>query len=275
MIRLCFVGCSIAIASVVSAQSSSTPVSISRVRIAGGAFNTAERTVSLSLDVAGAPTAMRVSEKSDMAGVPWRAFTSSPTYTLSSEPGSKIVFVQVGRSATITTTSPLRTGDQVLQNVSFVPAPSVVSTIARDTIVLGLPDLRSTVIMPATVKDNQSFDFEVQISNAGQVTPPGQVIQVYNSFVTNTISMEHVDVNFMLQNLVGDGCVFTDVPTIECSLAQMPPGRIVGIQLRAKATRAVPSTQTQITHTLRTRIVPIRESNTANNWRDTPITILK
>src|SRR4029078_7036292 len=118
-------------------------------------------------------------------------------------------------------------------------------------------------------------DFEVQISNAGQVTPPGQVIQVYNSFVTNTISMEHVDVNFMLQNLVGDGCVFTDVPTIECSLAQMPPGRIVGIQLRAKARRAVPWTQTQITHTLRTRIVPIRESNTANNWRDTPITILK
>jgi hypothetical protein len=257
-----------------NASAAQSDLAITRVRIAAGSFNTAERTVSLALDVQGSPTAMRISEKSDMSGVLWKKFSSTPSFTLSSDPGFKVVFVQIGKAKTLSSTLP-RTGDVSINSGDFVPAPAIVSAIARDTIILGLPDLRSKVIMPATVKDNEYFDFEVQISNAGQLTPPNQVIHVYNSFVTNTLSMEHVDVNFMLQNLVGDGCVFTDVPTIECSLAQMPPGRIVGLQLRAKATRAVPSSQTQATYTLRTRIIPIQESNTSNNWRDTPITIVK
>lgn len=261
-----------------SAATAQSDLAITRVRIAAGSFNTAERTVSLALDVQGSPTAMRISEKSDMSGVLWKKFSSTSSFTLSSEPGFKVVFVQIGKTSSISSTissTAIRTTDVSVNTGDFVPAPAVVSAIARDTIILGLPDLRSKVIMPATVKDNEYFDFEVQISNAGQLTPPGQVIHVYNSFVTNALSMEHVDVNFMLQNLVGDGCVFTDVPTIECSLAQMPPGRIVGLQLRAKATRAVPSNQTQATYTLRTRIIPIQESNTSNNWRDTPITIVK
>jgi hypothetical protein len=257
------------------AQSGSTPPSITRVAIANGSFNTGERTVTLNLSVQGSPTAYRASEKSDMSGVLWRTFTTSPSFTLSSEPGRKVVFVQVGRAPTISTDISRTTSTTLTRTIDYVPTPTSLSSIASDTIVLGLPDLRSTVTMPATVRNNTSFSFTVTITNAGQRTPPGEIIRVYNSFVTNTISVEGVEVNFMMQNLVGDGCTFPDVPTIECTLAPMIAGHAIAINIRARVMNGLSSGQTQVTHTLRTRITGIRESNTTNNWRDTPITIVR
>jgi len=248
---------------------------VTSFQVGGGAFNTAERVVSVYLTASGSPTAMRISENSDMSGAVWKSFSASSSFTLSSEPGWKKVYVQVGRAPTLSTDLSRTIDPTITRTISYVVTPTVLSGIVGDTIVLGLPDLRSKVIMPASVKDNQTFDFEVQVSNAGQSTPAGQRINVYNSFVTNSISLERVEVPFMLQNLVGDGCVFTDVPTIECTLAPMPPGRVVSIQIHARVTRALTSTQTSVTHTLRTRIVPIQESNTSNNWRDTPLVIVK
>jgi hypothetical protein len=210
-----------------------------------------------------------------MSGVLWRTFTSSPSFTLSSEPGRKVVFVQVGRAPTISSDLSRTTTTTTTRTIDYVPTPTALSSIVSDTIVLGLPDLRSTVTMPATVRDNSSFSFTVTINNAGQRTPPGEIIRVYNSFVTNTISVEGVEVNFMLQNLVGDGCTFPDVPTIECTLAPMSAGHAIAINVRARVMRGLSDGQTQVTHTLRTRITGIRESNTTNNWRDTPITIVK
>ena len=261
-------------AGVPGAQGTTAPA-LTRVRIASGSFNTAERVVKLDLTVTGSPSAYRASEKSDMSGVLWRTFTSSPSFTLSSEPGTKVVFVQVGRAPTISSDLSRTTTTTTTRTIDYVPTPTTLSSIVSDTIVLGLPDLRSTVVMPATVRDNSSFSFTVTINNAGQRTPPGEIIRVYNSFVTNTISVEGVEVNFMLQNLVGDGCTFPDVPTIECTLAPMPAGHAIAINVRARVMRGLSDGQAQVTHTLRTRITGIRESNTTNNWRDTPITIVK
>ena len=256
---------------VVSAQAPS----LTRVRIASGSFNTAERVVRLDLMVTGSPTAYRASEKSDMSGVLWRTFTSTPSFTLSSEPGWKTVYVQVGRAPTISSDLSRTTSTTLTRTIDYVPAPTVVSAIVADTIVLGLPDLRSSVVMPAVVRDRQRFNFTVKVTNAGQSTPAGEVIRVYNSFVTNTIQISQFGVNWGTQSLVGDGCVPTSIDTLECTLAPMPPGGVVAIEVRAEVVNGVPKDATQVTHTLRTRITGIRESNTTNNWRDTPITIVK
>ena len=259
---------------VMSAQGTTAPT-LTRVRIASGSFNTAERVVRLDLMVTGSPTAYRASEKSDMSGVLWRTFTSTPSFTLSSEPGWKTVYVQVGRAPTISSDLSRTTSTTLTRTIDYVPAPTVVSAIVADTIVLGLPDLRSSVVMPAVVRDRQRFDFTVKVTNAGQSTPAGEVIRVYNSFVTNTIQISQFGVNWGTQSLVGDGCVPTSIDTLECTLAPMPPGGVVAIEVRAEVVNGVPKDATQVTHTLRTRITGIRESNTTNNWRDTPITIVK
>ena len=273
--RLLAVGLALCASQAGGAQSGSTAPSITRVAIANGSFNTAERTVTLNFSVQGSPTAFRASENSDMSGVVWRTFTTSPSFTLSSEPGRKVVFVQVGRAPTISTAISKTTTTTTTRAIAYVPTPTSLSAIVSDTIVLGLPDLRSTVTMPATVRNNTSFNFTVTINNAGQRTPLGEIIRVYNSFVTNTISVEGVEVNFMMQNLVGEGCTFPDVPTIECTLAPMIAGHSIAINVRARVMNGLASGQTQVTHTLRTRITGIRESNTTNNWRDTPITIVQ
>jgi hypothetical protein len=212
-----------------------------------------------------------------MSGAAWRKFTSTPAFTLSSDPGRKIVFVQVGRSPAISTTvakisEPIST---TRLSTDFVPAPTIVSPVASDTIFLGLPDLKSSVTLPAAVHDNTRFEFEVIVSNAGMPTPPNGVINVYNSFVTNTISLELVEVPFGVGRLAGKGCVITDVSTIECTLAPMVHDAAVAIQVTASVVRGLTASQTQATHTLRTRITGITESNTTNNWRDTPITIVR
>ena len=248
---------------------------ISRVTLANGSFNTDSRTVNLAIATTGAtPTAFRTSENADMSGATWRKFSSSPSMTLSSGPGGKIVFVQVGTSPSIST-SP-STASRTVQPLAgdFVVAPTTVSNIARDTIVLGLPDIRSTVTMPSVVRDGQTFEFKVLISNAGQMSPPSEVIEVYNSFVTNTIQLSLVEVAFLGQ-LRGKGCKITDTPTVECSVAPLAPNGAMAINVTATVRNGIPQGQTQVTHTLRTRISGVRESNYANNWRDTPITIVK
>jgi hypothetical protein len=55
----------------------------------------------------------------------------------------------------------------------------------------------------------------------------------------------------------------------------MIAGHSIAINIRARVMNGLASGQTQATHTLRTRITGIRESNTTNNWRDTPITIVQ
>lgn len=258
---------------VLSAQG--TAPSLTRVRIASGSFNTAERVVRLELTASGSPTAYRASEKRDLAGAVWRTFTATPSFTLSSEPGWKTVYVQVGRAPTISSDLS-RTGSTTLtQPIDFVPTPTLLSTILADTIVLGLPDLRSSVVMPASVRNNQSFDFTVKVTNAGQSTPPGEIIRVYNSFVTNTIQISLFGVNWGTRSLVGDGCVPTSIDTLECTLAPMIPGGVVAIEVKASVVNGIPKDATEVSHTLRTRITGIRESDIANNWRDTKITIVK
>lgn len=268
-----------ALSRVAAAQGTGIPT-ITRATLANGSWNTASRTVTLAIATTGAtPTAFRTSERADMSGATWRKFSSSPSVTLSSELGGKIVFVQVGRSPTLSTTTLSTT--RVTQPLSttlvgdFVPAPTVVSNIARDTVIHGLPDIQSSITMPSTVRNGQSFEMKVLISNLGQTSPPNEPIQVYNSFVTNTIQFNRVEVNF-LAHLRGEGCVITDTSTVECTIAPLAGiNGAMAIHLSVSVVNGLTSTQTQVTHTLRTRITGIRESNTTNNWRDTPITIVR
>ena len=254
------------------AAQGTTPV-ISRVTLANGSFNTDSRTVNLAITTTGStPTAFRASENADMSGATWRKFSASPSITLSSTPGGKIVFVQVGTSPSISISTTSKTVQRLTSD--FVVAPTILSNIARDTIVLGLPDIRSTVTLPTTVRDGKTFEFKVLISNAGQMSPPNEVIEVYNSFVTNTIQLDFVEVAFLGQ-LRGKGCKITDTPTVECSVAPLAPNGAMAINVTATVRNGIPQGQTQVTHTLRTRISGVRESNYTNNWRDTPITIVK
>jgi len=263
----------ITLAANTTAAQGTAPV-ISRVTLANGSFNTDSRTVALAIAATGStPTAFRTSENADMSGATWRKFTTSPSITLSSEPGGKIVFVQVGMSPSISTSLSTTRTTQPLTG-DFVIAPTILSNIARDTIVLGLPDIRSTVTMPSVVRDGKTFEFKVLISNAGQMSPPNEVIEVYNSFVTNTIQLDFVEVAFLGQ-LRGRGCKITDTPTVECSVAPLAPNGAMAINVTATVRNGIPQGQTQVTHTLRTRISGVRESNYTNNWRDTPITIVK
>lgn len=253
-------------------------LTITRATLASGSWNTASRTVALSIATTGAtPTAFRASERADMSGATWRKFSSSPSITLSSALGAKIVFVQVGRSPTLPTTTTTRVTQPISATLvgDFVPAPTVVSNIARDTIIHGLPDIQSTVTMPSTVRNGQSFEMKVLVTNSGQTSPPNEPIQVYNSFVTNTIQINRVEVNF-LAHLRGEGCVITDTSTVECTIAPLAAiNGAMAIHLTVSVVNGLTSTQSQVTHTLRTRITGIRESNITNNWRDTPITIVR
>ena len=262
-----------------SAGGQGTPPQITSFEIARGSFNTAERTVRLDIRVGGAtPTAYRVSERADLLGAAWKAFATSPNYTLSSTPGTKTVYVQVGLGRAITVSNPRTTTSTPTTTIGdYVLPPSVLSAVASGTITLGLPDLTATVEMPAQVQDGvqRMFDFTVNVWNKGQATPPGQVIHLYNSFVLNQIAIESYDVTFGLSRLVGDGCKVTDIPTIECSLAPIPPNGGVQVKLRGSVTRLLSAGQTQSSPTLRTRIFGIAESNTANNWVDTPLKVVK
>ena len=252
---------------------------LSRVQLASGSFNTDAALVSMTLTTSGEPTAYRASESRDFAGAVWHSLASNPSFTLSGSPGAKVVYVQVGKQAPLpagltsvqkTTTSAISPlpGDLVL-------TPAYVSNIVADTIILGLPDLRTKIELASSIKDNSSFDFWVTVSNAGQATPPRDVIHLYNSFVVNSVVFDRFEVPFGAGRLVGDGCKVTDVSTIECWLAPIPPGGGTGLHVFGHTVRAVAAGQVSTTVKLRTRIEGIRESSTTNNWVDTPLVILK
>ena len=265
--------------STANAGGQGTPPQITSFEIAKGSFNTAERIVRLDIRVAGTtPTAYRVSERADFVGAGWKAFTTSPNYTLSSTPGLKTVYVQVGSGRAVTVSNTKTTTFTLTTTIGdYVLPPAVLSAVASGTITLGLPDLSATVEMPAQVQDGvqRMFDLTVNVWNKGQATPPGQVIHLYNSFVLNQLAIESYDVTFGLSRLVGDGCKITDIPTIECSLAPIPPNGGVQVKLRGSVTRLLSAGQTESSPTLRTRIYGVAESNTANNWVDTPLKVVK
>jgi hypothetical protein len=256
-----------------------SPPRITSFKIAGGSFNTADRSVGLDIQVEGAaPIAYRVSERADLSGAVWKAYDTSPTFSLSSTLGAKILFIQVGSSRDLSSATPRTTVTAPVRTIgNFVPTPPIISAIASDTIILGLPDLTATVEMPAQVKDgdHRTFEFTVVVTNKGQGTPPGQVIELYNSFVLNQLAIENFDVTFGAAKLVGKRCRITDVPTLECSLAPMPPGGGVQVKITGSVTRLLRPGQTESSPTLRTRISGIAESNTANNWVDTPLKVVK
>lgn len=261
-----------------SAFAQGTAPQITSFKIESGSFNTANQNATLEIRTTGAtPTAYRVSERSDFSGASWKAFNSSPKVLLSSTKGEKIVFLQVG-TGTVVIPSPRTSSTISFPSMDIaVPAPPLLSATARDTIVYGLPDLTATVEMPAQVRDgdHRMFDFTVSVRNNGQATPPGQVIHLYNSFVLNQIAIESYDVTFGVSRLVGEGCRVTDVPTIECSLAPIPPGGGVQVKLRGSVTRLLTAGQTQSSPTLRTRITGVAESNMTNNWIDTPLKVVR
>ena len=254
------------------------PPKLTSFEVDNGAFNTADRTVGLHFRFDGTtPTMYRAGEKSDLSGVAWHAIgtTGTPSLTLSATLGFKTVYFQLGAPAPL----PPRAGD-ASRTGTITPTilvPGVVSNILSDTIVLGLPDLRMEVRLPASVKDGRGrqFAFDVTVSNAGQATPPGQVITLYNSFVLNQIAMENVMVDFGASRLVGRGCQVTEVPTIECTLAPIPPGGGVGFHFTATVNNLLTTGQTSASPTLRSRIFGVRESNIANNWVDTPLLVVR
>ncbi|HEX6574436.1 MAG TPA: hypothetical protein VF042_05645 [Gemmatimonadaceae bacterium] len=260
-----------ALSGTLSAQGSAP--ALTRVQLANGSFNTADRTVSIAVVTSGEPAAYRASESKDFTGAAWRSLSGTPSFSLSSTPGRKIVYVQVGKSAQLTSglTSTARvTSTSISYPGDLVPAPTYVSAVVADTIVLGMPDLQPTVELQPSVLSNTTFDFWVTVKNAGQITPPGQPIHLYNSFVENYIVLDRYEVTFGLARLVGDGCKVTDVSTIECWLAPLAPGAATAVHVFGHTVRA-PATTVK----LRTRIEGIRESNTANNWLDTPLRIVR
>jgi hypothetical protein len=252
---------------------------ITSFRIAGGSFNTSERIVKLDIQVNGAtPIAYRVSESSDLSGTLWKAFETSPSFRLSAVQGAKILFLQVGAGRKLTTTAPrTSTPPPTLTVGDYVQPPPIVSAVARDTIVLGLPDLTATVQMPVAVRDgdHRLFDFTVIVTNKGQASPPGQVIYLYNSFVLNQLAMENYDVTFGAIRLVGDRCKITDIPTLECTLAPIVHDGAVQFKLTASVTRLLRDGQNESSPTLRTRIYGIAESNMVNNCVDTPLKVIR
>jgi hypothetical protein len=256
-----------------------TPPRITSFRIASGSFNTAGPTVGLDIRTEGATAiAYRVSERPDFSGALWKAYDASPRFSLSTTPGTKILFVQVGSGRDLSSAAPRTTVTTPIRTIGdFVPAPPIVSATVADTIILGLPDLTATVTMPTQVRDgdHRMFEFTVVVTNKGQATPPGQVIHLYNSFVLNQLAIESIDVKFGLSRLVGEGCKITDVPTIECTLAPMPRDGGVLATITASVTRLLGPGQTQSSPTLRTRIYGIGESNMTNNWIETPLKVVK
>lgn len=252
---------------------------ITSFKIASGSFNTSERIVKLDIQVTGAtPIAYRVSESSDLSGTLWKAFETSPSFRLSAAQGAKILFLQVGAGRNLTTTAPRTSSSTPTLTVGdYVQPPPIVSAVARDTIVLGLPDLTATVTMPVAVRDgdHRMFEFTVKVLNKGQPSPPGQVIHLYNSFVLNQLAMESYDVTFGAIRLVGDRCKITDIPTLECTLAPIVHDGAVQFKLTASVTRLLRDGQNEASPTLRTRIYGIAESNMVNNWVDTPLKVIR
>jgi len=74
---------------------------VSRFAINSGAAKTGKRTVMLDYRVAGDPTQYRASERADMRDAQWQAYSGKASFELSDGAGSKVVYFQVRRHATI------------------------------------------------------------------------------------------------------------------------------------------------------------------------------
>jgi len=74
---------------------------VSRFAINNGASQTGERGVTLDSRVVGEPTQFRASERADLMDAQWQDYSGKAPFELSSGAGSKIVYFQVRRHATI------------------------------------------------------------------------------------------------------------------------------------------------------------------------------
>jgi hypothetical protein len=74
---------------------------VSRFAIDNGAAKTGQRMVTLDNRVAGNPTQYRASEQADMRDAQWQAYSGKASFELSAGAGSKVVYFQVRRHATI------------------------------------------------------------------------------------------------------------------------------------------------------------------------------
>lgn len=74
---------------------------VTRFAINNGAAQTGERTVKLDNRVAGEPTQYRASERADLLDAEWQSYSGKPAFELSENAGSKVVYFQVRRHATI------------------------------------------------------------------------------------------------------------------------------------------------------------------------------
>ena len=80
---------------------SSGDLSISRFSINKGAGETNSREVKLNNTISGQPTHYRASESSDFSGAAWKVWSKAPDFQLSAGAGSKAIYFQVRRHATI------------------------------------------------------------------------------------------------------------------------------------------------------------------------------
>lgn len=88
-------------------------LSVSRFSLNKGAASAATGQVTLDNAVQGQPTQYRASERADFRGAEWRDYSTAPVFNLAAGAGSKTVYFQVRRHATLNgakleTLSPVR-----------------------------------------------------------------------------------------------------------------------------------------------------------------------
>ncbi|HYQ71970.1 MAG TPA: hypothetical protein VET88_08580 [Gammaproteobacteria bacterium] len=76
-------------------------LNIGRFAINNGAAQTGVRTVTLENRVAGEPTQYRASERADLLDAQWQPYSGKPAFELSDVAGTRVVYFQVRRHATI------------------------------------------------------------------------------------------------------------------------------------------------------------------------------
>jgi hypothetical protein len=74
---------------------------VSRFVINKGRASTTEGKVTLDNTIDGKPTQYRASERADFYGADWQPYSTSPAFQLSADKGSKVVYFQVRRHATV------------------------------------------------------------------------------------------------------------------------------------------------------------------------------
>ena len=80
------------------AQAGGQPPSVTSFAVNNGAFNTAQRTVSLNNTATCSPTQYMASESSSFNGTSWQTYSTAPSFTLSSGNATKTVYFKVKNS---------------------------------------------------------------------------------------------------------------------------------------------------------------------------------